>query len=31
MVWNAIQAGIILLEKGISVEVINIHTIKPVG
>ncbi|MEO7982605.1 MAG: transketolase C-terminal domain-containing protein, partial [Bacteroidota bacterium] len=28
-VWNAIQAGIILEEKGISVEVINIHTIKP--
>lgn len=29
MVWNAIQAGVILVEKGISVEVINIHTIKP--
>lgn len=29
MVWNAIQAGLILEEKGISVEVINIHTIKP--
>ncbi len=29
MVWNAIQAGAILQEKGISVEVINIHTIKP--
>ncbi len=29
LVWNAIQAGIILEEKGISVEVINIHTIKP--
>jgi transketolase len=29
MVWNAIQAGAILEEKGISVEVINIHTIKP--
>lgn len=29
MVWNAIQAGIILQEKGISVEVINLHTIKP--
>ncbi len=29
MVWNAIEAGIILEEKGISVEVINIHTIKP--
>ncbi len=29
LVWNAIQAGIMLQEKGISVEVINIHTIKP--
>jgi transketolase len=29
LVWNAIQAGAILQEKGISVEVINIHTIKP--
>ncbi len=29
MVWNAIQAGVALEEKGISVEVINIHTIKP--
>jgi len=29
MVWNTIQAGAILEEKGISVEVINIHTIKP--
>lgn len=29
MVWNAIQAGVILQEKGISVEVVNIHTIKP--
>ncbi|MBM3414476.1 MAG: transketolase family protein [Bacteroidetes bacterium] len=29
MVWNAIQAGAQLEEKGISVEVINIHTIKP--
>jgi transketolase len=29
MVWLAIQAGAILQEKGISVEVINIHTIKP--
>src|SRR6201991_1229615 len=29
MVWNAIQAGVQLQEKGISVEVINIHTIKP--
>jgi transketolase len=29
MVWNAIQAGAELQEKGISVEVINMHTIKP--
>lgn len=29
MVWKAIEAGIILQEKGVSVEVINIHTIKP--
>ncbi len=29
MVWNAIEAGRILEEKGYSVEVINIHTIKP--
>ena len=29
LVWNAIQAGAALEEKGISVEVINIHTIKP--
>src|SRR5687768_9121663 len=29
MVWNAIQAGAALQEKGISVEVINIHTVKP--
>ena len=29
LVWNAIQAGVILEEKGISVEVINIHTVKP--
>lgn len=29
LVWNAIQAGTALQEKGISVEVINIHTIKP--
>lgn len=29
LVWNAIQAGAILEEKGVSVEVINIHTIKP--
>lgn len=30
LVWNAIQAGAILQEKGVSVEVINIHTIKPI-
>jgi transketolase len=29
LVWNSIQAGALLEEKGISVEVINIHTIKP--
>ena len=29
MVWYAIQAGAALQEKGVSVEVINIHTIKP--
>jgi transketolase len=29
LVWNAIQAGVILEEKGISVEVINMHTVKP--
>lgn len=29
LVWNAIQAGAILQEKGISVEVVNMHTIKP--
>jgi transketolase len=29
LVWNAIQAGALLQEKGLSVEVINIHTIKP--
>jgi transketolase len=29
LVWNAIEAGKILEEKGYSVEVINIHTIKP--
>ncbi len=29
MVWKAIQAGAALQEKGICVEVINIHTIKP--
>ncbi|MBS1591083.1 MAG: transketolase family protein [Bacteroidetes bacterium] len=30
MVWKAIEAGRILEEKGISVELINIHTIKPI-
>lgn len=29
LVWAAIEAGIALEEKGISVEVINVHTIKP--
>ncbi|HSB94790.1 MAG TPA: transketolase C-terminal domain-containing protein [Flavitalea sp.] len=29
MVWKAIEAGRMLEEKGFSVEVINIHTIKP--
>jgi transketolase len=29
MVWLAIQAGIELQEKGLSVEVINLHTVKP--
>ncbi len=29
LVWKAIEAGRILEEKGIGVEVINIHTIKP--
>jgi transketolase len=29
MVWKAIEAGRLLEEKGISVEVVNIHTIKP--
>lgn len=29
MVWKAIEAGIQLEEKGISTEVVNIHTIKP--
>ncbi len=29
MVWTAIEAGKILEEKGISTELINIHTIKP--
>jgi transketolase len=29
LVWKAIQAGLALAEKGISAEIINIHTIKP--
>lgn len=29
MVWKAVEAGKILEEKGLSIEVINIHTIKP--
>ena len=29
MVWKAIEAGKILEEKGLSVEIINMHTIKP--
>ena len=29
LVWNAIQAGVALEEKGFSVEVINLHTVKP--
>jgi transketolase len=29
LVWNAIEAEAVLAEKGISVELINIHTIKP--
>ncbi|GLB53543.1 transketolase [Neptunitalea chrysea] len=29
LVWEAIQAGEVLAEKGISAEIINIHTIKP--
>ena len=29
MVWTAIEAGKVLQAKGISVELINIHTIKP--
>jgi transketolase len=30
LVWNAIQAGAALEERSISVEVINIHTVKPI-
>jgi transketolase len=29
MVWQAIEAEAALAEKGISVEVINMHTVKP--
>lgn len=29
LVWKAIEAGKVLLEKGINPEIINIHTIKP--
>jgi transketolase len=29
LVWNAIQAGAALQDRGLSVEVINLHTIKP--
>jgi transketolase len=29
LVWKAVEAGRILEEKGISAEIINIHTIKP--
>ncbi|MGZ3896031.1 MAG: transketolase family protein [Flavisolibacter sp.] len=29
LVWTAIQAGVALQEKGFSVEVINLHTVKP--
>src|SRR6202046_5042626 len=29
LVWKAVEAGRILEEKGLSVEVINLHTIKP--
>ncbi len=29
LVWKAIEAGRILVERGISVEVINLHTVKP--
>jgi transketolase len=30
LVWQSIEAGKILQSKGISVEIINIHTIKPI-
>ena len=29
LVWEALEASKVLLEKGINIEVINIHTIKP--
>ena len=29
LVWNTVEAGHILAEKGIDAEIINIHTIKP--
>ena len=29
LVWNALEAGEILAQKGIDAEIINIHTIKP--
>src|SRR6185312_668815 len=29
MVWTAVEAAKILAERGVSVELINIHTIKP--
>jgi len=29
LVWNAIQAGVQLEAEGISVEIVNLHTIKP--
>ena len=29
MVWEAIQAGLILRDQGIHADVINMHTIKP--
>jgi len=29
LVWKAIEAGVMLAQKGISAEIINIHTIKP--
>ncbi len=31
MVWKALEAAATLIEKGISAEVINIHTIKPLN